>query len=87
MGEKEKLEKWLDDMIEVHRDLWRNGRFDDKTYYDRTPDTIFLKGVDHVAYILGCSVEYSPVDLCGKTFGVKACVKYKGVDFTEYVYD
>ena len=86
MGEKERLEKWLDDMIEAHRLLWDNYKFDEKTQYDYAQDVIMLKGVDHVAYILGCCVEYSVLKTCGHTYGVRACLKYKGVEFIEYMY-
>jgi hypothetical protein len=84
MGEKEKLEKWLDDMIEVHKELWNNSEFKKGLFLGcgEVKGVILIYGVVRIAEILGCCVEFAP------SFGsIRACVQYKGCELVEYTYD
>ena len=88
MSKKEELEKWLDEIIEAHKSIWKsNSDFDYEgkhtdIYTYITPNIISVHGLVELAETLGCCVLFQP-----SCVGTRAVVKYKGVDLIEHFYD
>lgn len=81
---KEKLEKWLDDMIEVHSEIWKNRDFGNGISVGCIRKCINVDNLVRVAEILNTTITFEPPSPDSSV--MFACVKYKGVELRELIW-